>query len=107
MNKELIMEEILKIQDAPFAFRTDKQLWASELLSQLYKERNNGQQPVELIKFNKTENRSCKLNREKVTEIRRKYSPHVYGKARLAKEYGVSVSVIYRIIQRKSWKEDH
>jgi DNA invertase Pin-like site-specific DNA recombinase len=44
------------------------------------------------------------LNKEQVREIRRKYNPHVYGKKRLAIEYGVSVSVIYRIIKGVMWK---
>jgi hypothetical protein len=39
-----------------------------------------------------------------VREIRRKYNPHIYGKKRLAIEYGVSVSVIYRIIKGIMWK---
>jgi hypothetical protein len=107
MNKKLIMEEIIKAQDAPFANRTDKQLWASEELSQKYKKRNKGQQPAALVKYNKIENRNCKLTREQVNEIRRKYSPYIYGKKRLALEYCVSTSVIYRIIQGKSWKECH
>ena len=104
MNKELIMEELLKVQVSPFAKKTDKQLLSYEALSELYREKNKGIQPSQLVEFNKPSNRKCKLTIEQVKEIREKYNPYVYGKERLAKEYGVGRSVIYRIIKGKSWK---
>ena len=104
MNKDLIMGELLKIQESPFAKKTDKQLLSYEALSELYKERNKVVQPSQLVEFNKPSNRKCKLTIEQVKEIRKKYNPYVYGKERLAKEYGVGRSVIYRIIKGKSWK---
>ncbi len=104
MNKDLIMGELLKIQESPFAKKTDKQLLSYEALSELYKERNKGVQPTQLVEFNKPSNRKCKLTIEQVKEIRKKYNPYVYGKERLSKEYGVGRSVIYRIIKGKSWK---
>jgi DNA invertase Pin-like site-specific DNA recombinase len=57
-----------------------------------------------LVKYNDSENRKTKLTKEHIREIRRKYNPYVYGKKRLANEYGVSVSVIYRIIKGVMWK---
>ena len=104
MNSKEINEELRKAQDAPFAKKTDKQLLSYESLSELYKNRNKGIQPAALAKYNKAGNRKCKLTIKQVNEIRRKYNPYVYGKLILAKEYGVSHSVIYRIIKGRSWK---
>ncbi|MBN8838450.1 MAG: hypothetical protein J0I09_14400 [Sphingobacteriia bacterium] len=105
MNRELIQQELLKIQEAPYANKTDKQLWSFQDLSDLHKSIYKGKQPEQLRKYNNVCNRQCKLTIEQVRDIRLKYNPHVYGKKRLAKEYGVSASVIYRIINGKSWKE--
>ena len=104
MNMKLILEELEKIKNAPFAKKTDKQLMSYEFLSELYKQRNNGQQPIALKVYNKTENRKTKLTNQQVAEIRAKYNPHVYGKKKLSKEYGVSTSVIFRIINGLIWK---
>ena len=105
MNKEQILKELLLIQEAPYSTKTDKQLWSYQDLSDLYKARTKGLQPQQLRKYNKSVNRICKLTSEQVLEIRYKYNPHVYGKKKLSKEYGISTSVIYRIITGKSWKE--
>jgi|GEM_PF-2566782 len=104
MEIRKIQEEINKIEKAPFAKKTDKQLMAWDILSELYKQQYNGVQPLALVKYNDSENRRTKLTKDKVREIRRKYNPHIYGKKRLAIEYGVSVSVIYRIIKGLMWK---
>ena len=104
MDIRKIQEEINKIENAPFAKKTDKQLMAWDILSELYKQQYNGVQPLSLVKYNDSENRKTKLTKDKVREIRRKYNPHIYGKKRLAIEYGVSVSVIYRIIKGIMWK---
>ena len=104
MDIRKIQEEINKIEKAPFAKKTDKQLMAWDILSELYKQQYNGVQPLALVKYNDSENRRTKLTKDKVREIRRKYNPHIYGKKRLAIEYGVSVSVIYRIIKGSMWK---
>jgi DNA invertase Pin-like site-specific DNA recombinase len=104
MDNKLIQEEIEKIQSSTFSKKTDKQLISYDMLSQLHKEQYKGIQPLALVKYNDTDNRKTKLTKEKVQEIRKKYNPHVYGKKRLAIEYGVSVSVIYRIIKRVMWK---
>jgi hypothetical protein len=106
MNIETLQREIENISNSVFAKKTDKQLQSYEMLSELYKGRNKGVQPMALIKYNSGVHRKCKLSVEKVKEIRTKYNPYVYGKARLAKEYGVSSSVIFRIINWKSWKDD-
>ena len=105
MDIKKIQEEILKIKEAPFSSKSDKQLISYEILSELYKGKNKGIQPAALVKYNKSIHRKCKLTVENVIEIRSKYSPFVYGKQKLAVEYGVSSSVIYRIIKGESWRE--
>ena len=105
MNVKQIQEELLKVKNATYSKKTDKQLLAYEILSEIHKGRNKGIQPSALLKYNEAVNRKCKLTAQKVKEIRSKYNPHVYGKKRLAEEYGVSTSVIYRIIKGKSWKD--
>lgn len=46
---------------------------------------------------------NSKLNEELVKEIRKKYSPKLYGFSKLAKEYGVDKKTIIRIIHNKTW----
>ncbi len=104
MDLKLIQEEINKIQSSPFSKKTDKQLISYDMLSVLHKQKYQGMQPLALVKYNDSENRKTKLDKNKVREIRKKYNAHVYGKKRLAMEYGVSVSVIYRIIKGLMWK---
>ena len=104
MNIKKIQSEINKIESSSFAKKSDKQLMSYEILSELHKSQYKGVQPLALVKYNDSENRKTKLNKEHVKEIRNKYNPHVYGKKRLAIEYGVSVSVIYRIIKGLMWK---
>lgn len=104
MHKNRIREELQKIQQAEYARKSDAQLWAYEQLSRHYKTKFNGVQPECLKEYNSNSNRVCKLTPKMVKEIKRKYSPHVYGKQRLAREYGVSTSVIYRILKGFSWK---
>jgi hypothetical protein len=104
MDIKQIQDEIERIQSSSYAKKTDKQLMAWDILSELYKQQCQGIQPKALVKYNDSENRKTKLNKEMVREIRRKYNPHIYGKKRLAIEYGVSVSVIYRIIKGVMWK---
>lgn len=45
-----------------------------------------------------------KLTENQVKEIRLKYKPRVYTREMLAKEYGVKVSCIKDIVNRKSWR---
>ena len=104
MNIKKIQSEIKKVGSSSFAKKSDKQLMSYEILSELHKSQYKGIQPLALVKYNDSENRKTKLNKEQVREIRRKYNPHVYGKKRLAIEYGVSVSVIYRIVKGLMWK---
>jgi hypothetical protein len=104
MDIKRIQEEIKRIQSSSYAKKTDKQLMAWDILSELYKQQYQGIQPKALVKYNDSENRRTKLNKEQVREIRSKYNPHIYGKKRLAIEFGVSVSVIYRIIKGIMWK---
>ena len=104
MNIKKIQSEIKKVESSSFAKKSDKQLMSYEILSELHKNQYQGIQPLALVKYNNSENRKTKLNKAQVREIRRKYNPHVYGKKRLAIEYGVSVSVIYRIVKGLMWK---
>ena len=46
--------------------------------------------------------RRAKLTHEQAQEVRAKYIPGVYGYARIAKEYDVSVDAIAQIIRGKS-----
>ena len=96
--------EVSKVCEASFAHKTDKQLCLYQKLSESYLLANKREQPAALTKFNLPENRACKLTIQQVREIRERYIPHVYGKKRLAIDYGVSTSVILRIIKGKSWK---
>lgn len=104
MNRELIQKELQMIQAAPFTDKTDKQLWSYQKMSDVYKVERGNRQPEHLKRFNSITNRKCKLSIKQVKEMRLKYNPHVYGKKKLAKKYGVSVSVVHRIIKGLSWK---
>ena len=57
-----------------------------------------GIQPIAFKLFN--DNKTRKLSIDKILEIRRKYNPYVYGKLRLAKEYGVSKTLIHKILSK-------
>ena len=104
MDTKKIQDEINKVQKSLFATKTDKQLLAYEMLSELHKQKYQGLQPLALAKYNDSENRKTKLNKQKVNEIRKKYNPYIYGKKRLAIEYGVSITVIYKILIGQMWK---
>ena len=105
MDTKKIQEELNKIHAAPFSKKSDKQLIAHDILSTLHKQKYAGLQPIALVKYNKSENRKTKLSKEDVIAIRGKYNPHIYGKKRLAKEFGISVSLVHKIINRLKWKE--
>jgi hypothetical protein len=104
MDIQIIQLEVSKVSEASFAHKTDKQLWLYQLLCESYLLANKREQPVALTKFNSPLARQCKLTQDQVKEIRVRYIPYVYGKKRLAIEYGVSPSVILRILRGKSWK---
>lgn len=57
---------------------------------------NNGQKSNHIVKPN--------LKPEQVIEIRKLYKTGDYTQKELAKNYGVSVNQIYRIVNRKRWK---
>ena len=105
MDIQSIQQEVDKVGKSSFAHKTDRQLWSYQELSDKYYSENGCCQPQSLKKFNKATNRRCKLTIDKAREIRRKYIPHVYGKKQLALEYGVSKSVIMRIIKGISWRD--
>ena len=105
MDINVIKKEIEKVQKASFAHKTDKQLWSYQELSERYYSEKGYSQPRALKTFNKPSSRICKLTSSQVREIRSKYVPHVYGKKKLAQDYGVSASVILRILKGESWKE--
>ena len=99
MINQIVLTEIKKIQDSDYAKKTDKQLISYEILSELHKGKNLGIQPIAFRIFN--ENRKRKLSNNQILEIRQKYNPYVYGKLRLAKEYGVSKTLIHKIISKQ------
>ncbi len=96
MIDQFVLTEIKKIQDSDYAKKSDKQLISYEILSELHKGKNMGLQPIAFRIFN--ENRKRKLSNDQILEIRKKYNPYVYGKLRLAKEYGVSKTLIHKIL---------
>lgn len=98
MNNKVVLQELKKIQESEYAKKSDKQLISYEILSELHKGKNVGIQPIAFKIFN--ENRKRKLSIDKILEIRKKYNPYVYGKLRLAKEYGVSKTLIHKIISK-------
>jgi hypothetical protein len=98
MIDQFVLTEIKKIQDSDYAKKTDKQLISYEILSELHKGKNLGIQPIAFKIFN--ENRIRKLSIDQILEIRMKYNPYVYGKLRLAKEYGVSKTLIHKILNK-------
>jgi hypothetical protein len=104
MDYKKIQKEADKIQTAAFAKKTDKQLLSYETLSQLQKEKYKGLQPIALTVYNNAIKRKTKLSLKQIKEIRSSYNPYVYGKKKLAIEYGVSVSLIYKIVNHKIWK---
>jgi hypothetical protein len=99
MNNKVVLQELKKIQESEYAKKSDKQLISYEILSELHKGKNMGIQPIAFKIFN--ENRIRKLSIDKILEIRKKYNPYVYGKLRLAKEYGVSKTLIHKIISKQ------
>ena len=98
MINQVVLTEIKKIQDSDYAKKSDKQLISYEILSELHKGKNMGIQPIAFRIFN--ENRKRKLSNDQILEIRNKYNPYVYGKLRLAKEYGVSKTLIHKILNK-------
>ncbi len=104
MDIQKMQKEVTNVGEGSFAHKTDKQLWLYQKLSESYLEAKKGQQPPALKKYNSPMNRKCKLTPEQVREIRKRYVPHVYGKKRLAAEFGVSTSAILRIIRGEAWK---
>ena len=98
MNNKIVLQELKKIQESEYAKKSDKQLISYEILSELHKGKNVGIQPIAFKIYN--ENRTRKLSFDKILEIRKKYKPYVYGKLRLAKEYGVSKTLIHKIISK-------
>ena len=99
MNNKVVLQELKKIQESEYAKKSDKQLISYEILSELQKGKNVGIQPIAFKIFN--ENRKRKLSIDKILEIRKKYNPYVYGKLRLAKEYGVSKTLIHKILSKR------
>lgn len=103
MDIKQIQAEVDKVAQSTLAQKTDKQLLSYEMLSFLHKTRYQGLQPLSLTLFNERKYKKCKLSIEQVNEIRKKYNPHVHGKYKLAKEYGVSPNLIYKIVNGKIW----
>ena len=68
---------------------------------------NNGLTTNTFYKHEKGEkNPNSKLTKKQVEEIRNRYIPRKYSVAKLAREYGVSSSCIYHIINETSWSKN-
>ena len=104
MDIKKIQAEVDKVARSTFAKKSDKQLISYDLLSTLHKSKYKGLQPLALVSYNERKHKKCKLTIEQVNEIRSRYNPYVIGKYKLAKEYGVSPNLIYKIVTGKSWK---
>ncbi len=104
MDIKKIQAEVDKVSRSTFSKKTDKQLISYDMLSALHKSKYKGLQPLALVSYNERKHKRCKLTIEQVNEIRSRYNPHILGKYKLAKEYGVSPNLIYKIVTRKSWK---
>ena len=89
---------------SPLLNKTDKQIIGNARKSDHWQAILKGEQPEHLQVFNSPEFRICKLTAEDAIEIRKRYIPSKVGKLLLAKDYGVSKSVIGRILSGKSWK---
>ncbi len=100
-----LQEELDKVMSSPFMDRTDAQIDGQIKLSEIYRERYQGAQPPSLEIYNDPQYRNCKLTMDQALEIRQKYVLGEYGKKRLAAEYGVSKSVITRILNNQSWRQ--
>jgi hypothetical protein len=105
MKFKNMQEEVFFVANSQVAFKSDKQLLYYDCLSQQCNAKYKGIQPKSLVHYNHFENRATKLSKEQVLAIRGKYSNGRYGKKRLAKEYGVSVTLIYMIIKYKKWNK--
>jgi hypothetical protein len=101
---DLIQRELDLIMRSDLMVFSDRKLEQYQNLSEKFTGKNKGIQASGLIPYNLPENRTCKLTRRQVKEIREKYIPNHYGKAKLAKDFGVSRSVIFRILKGQSWK---
>jgi hypothetical protein len=104
MDYKKIQEEVDKVAQSYISKKSDKQLLSYEILSQLHKFKYQGVQPMSLVLFNERKFKNCKLTVDQVNEIRSRYKPHILGKYKLAKEYGVSPNLIFKIVNGKSWK---
>ena len=104
MTREEIQSEIDSIRHSTIAKTSDRKLHHMEYLSEYRHHQFQGSQPTPLVPYNSHKNRLCKLTPDMVREIRRKYIANMYGKKRLAQEYNVSTSVIFRIVKNKSWR---
>ena len=98
MDIEKIQNELNAIQANSIIGKSDKQLLYYEMLSNNKK----GILPISFSKYHS--NRITKLSWKQVMEIRNKYKAGIFGKKRLAKEYNISVSMIYKIINNIKWK---
>jgi DNA invertase Pin-like site-specific DNA recombinase len=101
-----VQQEINQIMRSTFISLSDKKLEHYQYLSEKFKDLNKGIQAACLKPYNNPDNRTCKLTKEQVEQIRKRYVPNQYGKAKLAREFGVSKSVIYRIIKGISWRSN-
>lgn len=104
LNLENLKAQINLVDQTHLAKKSDLQLQSYDKLSTEYKLRYNVMSDAEKSRRYITNGRKTKLTWDQVNEIRRKYQRFFYGKARLAEEYGVSVSVVFRILRGRSWK---
>jgi len=103
MNKEQLQEELDALKESHVAKLSDAQLRAiddamardgpkmAKKVSTTPRQRSTGK-------------RRTKLTVVQAQELREKYIPYVYGRKRLAEEYGVSQMTILKILRNQIFK---
>lgn len=93
--------------DKPFALHKCKQNTKCVNPNHLYygNHQDNKKDQIKDGTYSRGEtNGNSKLTEEQVREIREKYIPNKYKQQKLAEEYNVNHSTIYKVINNESWK---
>jgi hypothetical protein len=103
MNRKEIQRQIDSLSETYLAKLSDRKLKAIEDARLRHiSETNKRMSTRERIRD--PGRRKTKLTQQQAEEVRAKYSPFIYGKARLAEEYGVSTMTIVKIVRNQIFK---
>jgi hypothetical protein len=104
MDKKKIQQQIDSLKATPLANLSDAQLRA--INDALARHGDQIQQKITTTTRKRSVGkRKTKLNLMKAIEIRKKYSMFLYGRPRLAQEYGVSEMTILKILRNQIYKQ--